>query len=71
MFHNLTCVADATLNMTTKPINTHLSNRCKQVFEKSKAHLSMDDLSTLLTPTQPSVGSPERVRLVSSPPVQR
>lgn len=70
MFCHLTRVADATSNIkvTTILMNAHLSNTPNK---KSKAYQSMDDLSTLLTPTRLSVDSAERVGLVSSPAVQR
>lgn len=68
VFCNFTRVGDATLNikLTTILMDAHLSNHCKP-----KAYQSMDDLSTPLTPTQPPVDSGGRVRLVSSPMVQR
>lgn len=73
MPRTFTRITDATLSIkvTTTLMNAHLSNHCKQVFGKSKADQSMDDLFTPLTPTRPSVDSAEGVRLVSSPAVQR
>lgn len=61
VFCHLTRVADATSNIkvTTILMSAHLSNTPNK---KSKAYQSMDDLSTLLTPTQSSVDSAERVR---------
>lgn len=73
VLQDLTRVTKTTRNisMTTKPMNAHLSNPCKQALEKSKAYQSMGDLFTPLTLTQPPIDRAERGQTGVKPPVQR